>query len=338
MTTALLSRRPRSLPAPDGPGTNVDPNRSFFPDVMLGRTKAFVKSLLAARHQRQRVDELRASRRTIPKSELREGLEGLGIRHGDTVMLHSSLKSLGFVDGGPRTVLEALVEAVGPTGTLVVPTYWLPGGTILATCTLDGYVFDPRRHGSHLGRLPSEFLKFDGIARSIHPTHSVSAIGRHAREVTERHHLAPSIFGTGSPWDRCHALDAKVLGLGISMGPVTFYHLLEDRMLDRFPLPVRLSTTYRMPCLDHDGRTVVVPVTPLDPAFMPQRIDAPGRDDLRDYFRSDFDRQGLLGRGRVGEAPSWVVPAQRFYARLETLMDEGITIYATPEQLAARPV
>jgi aminoglycoside N3'-acetyltransferase len=305
---------------------------------MLDQAKTFVKSLLAAREQKQRSAVMSATRRHVTRSELRSGLEALGIVTGDAVMLHSSLKSIGFVDGGPRTVLDALVEAVGPAGTLVVPTYWLPGGTILATCTLDDYVFDPRKHGSHLGRLPSEFLAFDGIARSIHPTHSVSAIGRDAHYVCDSHHLAPSIFGSGSPWDRCHELNAKIIGLGISMGPVTFYHLIEDRMLDRFPLPVRMAESYSMPCLDWRGERVMVPVVPLDPQYMPRRIDAPGRDDLRAYFRSEFDRHGLLGWGQVGEAASWTIPAQRFRQHLETLVDEGITIYASPEQMAARPV
>jgi aminoglycoside 3-N-acetyltransferase len=305
---------------------------------MLGPAKTFVKSLLAARHRKKRAEELRASRPLITKSELRSGLESLGINSGDAVMLHSSLKSIGFVDGGPRTMLEALIEAVGPSGTLVVPTYWLPGGTILATCKLDDYVFDPHKHGSHLGRLPSEFLTFDGIVRSIHPTHSVSAIGRDARHVVESHHLAPSIFGAGSPWDRCDEMNAKIIGLGISMGPVTFYHLLEDRLLDRFPLPVRLNTTYSLPCLDWEGRRVQVPVVPLDPQFMAQRIDAPGRDDLREYYRAEFDHHGLLGWGQVGEARSWVIPAQRFSGHLQTLVDEGITWYSTADQLAARPI
>jgi aminoglycoside N3'-acetyltransferase len=305
---------------------------------MLEQAKTFVKSLLAAREQKRRAEALSASRRHITKSELRSGLESLGIVAGDAVMLHSSLKSIGFVDGGPRAFLEALIEAVGPTGTLVVPTYWLPGGTILATCKLAGYVFDPRRDGSNLGRLPSEFLEFDGIERSIHPTHSVSAIGREARYVTGHHHLAPSIFGTGSPWDRCHEIDAKVVGLGISMGPVTFYHYVEDRMLDDFPLPVRMKEEYRLPCLDWEGRRIAVPVVPLDPRFMPQRIDAPARDDLRAYFMQEFNARGLLSWGQVGEARSWSIPAQAFNAHLERLVDEGITIYATPDQLAARPI
>ncbi len=305
---------------------------------MLDQAKAFVKSVLAARREKQRASALADTRRHVTKTELRAGLESMGIVAGDRVMLHSSLKSIGFVEGGPRAFLEALIEAVGPTGTLVVPTYWLPGGTILATCKLDGYVFDPRRDGSNLGRLPAEFLKFDGIARSIHPTHSVSAIGRDARHVVEQHHLAPSIFGPGSPWDRCCELDAKVVGLGISMGPVTFYHLIEDRMGDRFPLPVRMGVEYRLPCVDWQGRRVEVPVVPLDQRFMAQRIDAPGRDDLRAYFRAEFDAHRLLTWGTVGEASSWAIPARTFAGHLETLVGEGITIYSTAEDLARRPL
>lgn len=304
---------------------------------MIGQAKDIVKSLLETRRRQRRAAELRTTRRLVTKAELRAGLDALGIRDGDVVMLHSSLKSVGYVDGGAHTVLDALVEAVGPAGTLVVPTYWLPGGTILATCRLDGYVFDPRRDGTHLGRLPSEFLTMDGIVRSVHPTHSVSAIGRRADDVVRDHHRAPSIFGAGSPWDRCHALDAKVVGLGISMGPVTFYHLLEDRMRDRFPLPVRMAEEFRLPCIDADGRRVEVPVRPLDPAFMPRRIDAPGRDDLRDWFRREFDANGLTAWADVGEARTWAIPARRFYAHLEALVSEGITIYATPDELAARP-
>ena len=305
---------------------------------MLDQAKTFVKSVLAAREQKRRDAATSATRRHIPKSEIRSGLEALGIVDGDVVMLHSSLKSIGFVEGGPRAFLEALVEAVGPGGTLVVPTYWLPGGTILATCKLEGYVFDPRRDGSNLGRLPSEFLTFDGIARSVHPTHSVSAIGRDARFVTEAHHLAPSIFGKDSPWDRCVALNAKVVGLGISMGPVTFYHLVEDRMGDAFPLPVRMKDEYRLPCLDWSGRRVEVPVVPLDPGFMPRRIDAPPRDDLRDYFRREFDARRLLDWAEVGEARSWSIRAQAFSDHLDTLVAEGITIYSTADELARRPI
>src|SRR5260221_13718575 len=108
-------------------------------------------------------------------------------------------------------------------------------------CGIEGYFFDPRVHGTNLGALPAAFLKFQGVERSIHPTHSVSAVGPRARDVTEAHHLAPSIFGMGSPWQRCVELNAKILGLGVTMGPLTFYHVLEDMEGEEFPLPVRMT-------------------------------------------------------------------------------------------------
>lgn len=287
---------------------------------------------------RRRAAKLRISAPIITKTELRAALEKLGIAKDDVLMLHSSLKSLGYVEGGAKAVIEALIEAVGPAGTVVIPTYWQPGGTILGTCKIPGYFFDPRRHDTNLGRLPSEFLRYPGIERSIHPTHSVSAFGPAARYVTEYHHLAPSIFGEGSPWQRCHALNAKILGLGVSMGPITIYHMLEDMLLDEFPLPVRMQQTWHLPCKDWKGNSLIVPVVPLDPTFMPRRIDSPGRDDLRQYFWTEFVHAGLLQTDRIGEADGWFIPAQDFYSHLQKLLTEGITIYSTPEQLSRRPL
>jgi aminoglycoside N3'-acetyltransferase len=287
---------------------------------------------------KQRVRELEQTQRHVDAASLAGDLRGLGLREGDVLFLHSSLKSLGFVEGGPNTLFNALLDVIGPEGTLIVPTYYLPGGTIHATCQMKDYVFDPRVQGSNLGAVPEAFLKRHGVRRSIHPTHSVSAVGKHADYVTKDHHRAPSIFGKGSPWDRCHELNGKVLGLGISMGPVTFYHLLEDRVGDAFPLPVRMKPDILMPCRDWDGSGVQVPVVPLDPQFIPRRIDNKAREDVRQYFWEEFSRRGLLHTGTVGESMSWYIEAQAFYAHLELLMREGITIYATPEDMERRPI
>lgn len=301
----------------------------------LQALKQTIKSVLANREAKRREAAIKAEAPHIDKATIVNGLRAMGIVPGDVVMLHSSLKSLGYVEGGAQTVLEAVYEAVSPGGTLVVPTYYLPGGTIYNTCKMEGYVFDPRQHGSNLGALPDTFLKMPDIKRSIHPTHSVSALGPQAEYVVSTHHLAPSIFGPGSPWERCLQLNAKVLGIGISMGPVTFYHLLEDMLLDKFPLPVRLPETFMLPCRDWDGQLIKVPVTPLDPVYNPRRIDNKARGDLQQFFIEDFRRAGILKDGKVGTAAAWFVPAKDFYARLEWLAGRGITIYAEPAELAA---
>jgi aminoglycoside N3'-acetyltransferase len=280
-------------------------------------------------------------KRTAPrigKQQIVTDLGRLGISPGDVVFLHSSLKSIGYVEGGAHAVLQALLDVITLEGTVIVPTYYMPGGTIHAACREKDYVFDPRVHGSGLGAIPDAFLQLSGIERSIHPTHSVSALGKRARYVTEAHHRAPSTFGTGSPWQRCVELGGKVLGLGVSMGPVTFYHLLEDAVGDEFPLPIKLRETYYLKCRDWSNHLVEVPVRPFDPQYVERRIDSKGREDLRQYFWKEFERAGLLSVGKVGQALSWVMNARSFYDHLYNLMKQNITIYSTPDQIRQRPL
>ena len=305
---------------------------------MLKGLKQQIKAVLTDYQKKQNAKALEATRQHVTAETLAEGLRDLGIRSGDVVFLHSSLKSLGFVEGGPRAVIDALCAVVGTEGTVIIPTYFLPGGTIHATCHMADYVFDPVRCGSNLGALPAEFLKYPGVKRSIHPTHSVSAVGKLADFITDSHHLADSIFGTGSPWQRCIEVNGKVLGLGVSMGPITFYHTLEDKLGKAFPLPVRMAEQFQLPCKDWEGKSISVPVVPLDPAYMPRRIDNPERDDLRTYFWNEFSRMGLIHTGVVGEAKSWYIESQAFYTHLECLAADGITIYATPLELQQRPI
>ncbi|MGK5012551.1 AAC(3) family N-acetyltransferase [Janthinobacterium sp. MDB2-8] len=306
---------------------------------MLERAKRTARAALEAWRRAASARHVRHNAPHVTRAALAAGLARLGIAQGETLFIHSSLKSLGYVEGGALAVIGALQDAVGPQGTLLLPTYYLPGGTVRATCAMPDYVFDPRRHGTHMGRLPEAFLASAGVRRSIHPTHSVSAWGRHAADLTEAHHHAPSIFGMDSPWQRFIGCEhAKVLGLGISMGPVTFYHALEDAMGDAFPVPVWEDDTKLLACLDHAGRRWEVPVRPFDPAVAQRRIDHPGRGDLREYFHREFDAAGLRVNGQVGDAASWAIPAQAFYEHLHRLASEHVTIYASAAQLAARPI
>lgn len=283
-----------------------------------------------------RAKEIERTAPKITRERLVEGLQSLGICEGDVVFLHSSLKSIGYVDGGPNTVFKAFMDVIKPSGTLVVPTYHMVNYSMYDTCLDRKYIFDPRTADTFLGLIPSTFLKFPGVERSIHPTHSVSAVGKDAKYITEAHHLGSTTFGTDSPWDRLMKLDGKVLGMGITMGPVTFYHILEDLMLEEFPIPARMAETYRLSCRDRKGNLIEVPVNPHDPEIAKMRIDR--NSYLADYFGNEFSHAGLMRTGKVGEAGSWWISARKFYNHLLALMNEGITIYSTPDELKKRPI
>ncbi len=307
-------------------------------NALVKRLRSLARKVLERIRRRRRAGEIRRSAPAISRDRLVRDFRAIGLGPGDAVLVHSSLKAIGYVEGGPRTVIEAMVEAVAPGGTVVFPTYTVVGGSILETCRIPDYVFDPKALGTRLSRLPEELLKFPGVERSLHPTHSVGALGAQARLLTEDHHLAESTFGKGSPWDKLIRIGGKVMGIGIPMAPGGLYHPLEDLMGDEFPLPVRMRETHRLRCRHPSGELVEVPVVPLDPAFLPRRIDHPSRGDLRDYFWREFSRIGLLRVGSIGEARTWWMPAREYFDHLVQLMREGITIYATPADLARRPI
>ena len=300
---------------------------------MLDRLKKQIKGALATFHQNRRQEEIKQSQPHITSGQITKDLHAMGIQLGDILFIHSSLKSLGYVAGGPKAVIQGLLDAVGSRGTLILPTYYMPGGSILGTCQMEGYVFDPRVHGTNMGALPEAFLQFQGVQRSIHPTHSVSAIGEYARYLTEAHHHAPSVFGLGSPWQRFRELNGKVLGIGISMGPVTFYHLVEDTLGQRFPVSVWMEKTYLLPCKGWQGEDLRVPVRPYRTEVTQRRIDHKSRDDLREFMRESLLEKGLLMKGTVGKASAWTLQANDFFKHLEGLAQRGITIYAEADQL-----
>jgi len=210
--------------------------------------------------------------RHIDLKEIITDLKQMGINQGDILFVHSSLKSLGFVKGGAKTVIDAILEVIGSEGTLVIPTYPLHK-TMYELCTMKDYVFDFKVTPTGLGSIPSEFLNYNGIYRSIHPTHSISAIGKDAKTITETHHIGDKTYGKNSPWAKVIELNGKFLGIGISLGPTTQYHYIEDIMGEDFPIKVKVDETYNIKCKISEEKYISVAVQPLDPVVAETRID-----------------------------------------------------------------
>ncbi|MCD6360897.1 MAG: AAC(3) family N-acetyltransferase, partial [Armatimonadetes bacterium] len=159
-----------------------------------------------------------------------------GLRSGDVVLVHSSLSSMGWVEGGAEAVIEALLGVLDPArGTLVFPTL----------CQADKErrfeTWDIERSPSDVGRITEVArLRADAI-RSDHPTHSVAAIGARARELTRDHAGAhgrpspwgPAAFGHGSPWEKLYEWDAHYLFLGTTMSCNTIGHFAQAEFIRR---------------------------------------------------------------------------------------------------------
>ena len=168
-------------------------------------------------------------------------LRRLGLQTGALVIVHSSLSSLGWVCGASVAVVQALMDVITPSGTLVMPTHsgeysdpanWehppVPSswqGPIRESMP----AFDPQTAPCRgVGRVPETFRSWPGALRSSHPAVSFAAWGRHAEFVTREHSLDHSL-GEGSPLARFYELDGRVLLLGVGHESNTSFHLAEYR-------------------------------------------------------------------------------------------------------------
>ncbi|MHC4717374.1 MAG: AAC(3) family N-acetyltransferase, partial [Planctomycetota bacterium] len=151
-----------------------------------------------------------------------EELVAAGVRPGGVVLVHSSLRALGTVPGGPETVVAALLRAVGPDGTLLMPAL------SYASVGRDSPVFDARHTPSCVGAVSEHFRTRPGTIRSVHPTHSVCGVGRQAAEMLADHHLDTTPVGPRSPFRRVPDYGGQVLMLGCGLRPNTSIHGVEE--------------------------------------------------------------------------------------------------------------
>ena len=153
---------------------------------------------------------------TLNKQQLIDDLRALGVGPGMTLMVHSALSAIGQVEGGAETVIEALIEALGPEGTLAMPA-------------MSGGVFDINETPSNVGTVTEVFRKYPGVTRSMHPSHSACAIGPNADYLLEDSLDQPTCVGSESPWGRLSRLtEGYILLLGVDQDRSTILHYPEE--------------------------------------------------------------------------------------------------------------
>jgi aminoglycoside 3-N-acetyltransferase len=228
---------------------------------------------------------------SIRREDIVTGVRQLGVSPGDWVFFHTSMRSFGApVAGGADAVIDAVLEAVYPGGTVAVPTHSDAGTAVFerSTAPHDG-----------MGVVPRVFLARPEALRSCHPTHSDAAIGPDAERLLEGHERC-SGAGEGCPLDKLRVHPrGKVLLIGVGLDRLTLLHLAEKlagapyigpmwRETDPEEIPVRLW----------DGRVVRV-----------RNLNSPGCSDQ--FVRADpvFERAGIVREAYVGLSRIRAMPA-----------------------------
>lgn len=188
----------------------------------------------------------------LTKQNLQQQLAHMGIQPEDTVLIHTSLRSIGEVEGGADGFLDAFCEYLSD-GLFLVPTHtW-------ANVNEDNPIYDVSATVPCIGTIPkiAAFRK-DGI-RSLHPTHSIWAHGPNAEQFVRNEENAASPGPVGFCWDRLADLRAKILLIGVTHNRNTFIHSIDERV----GLPDRISeNAYEITIIDHHGNHMVRPMHP----------------------------------------------------------------------------
>lgn len=219
--------------------------------------------------------------------QIAQALRDLGVQAGDSLLVHSSFKSLEAVPGGIETLVQGLLRAIGPAGTLLMPA--------LSWNLRPPEVFDVRSTRSIVGAVPEYFRTRPGTLRSVHPTHSVCATGGRAHDLLDDHRLDSTPCGPHSPFARLSQEGGKILMLGCGLRPNTTMHALEEHV--------------RPPYLFGSSRVFTL-------------ADASGFTHQKEYrthgfdgYRQRYDRVeqldagALLRRGRVLRAEAFLMDA-----------------------------
>ncbi len=168
----------------------------------------------------------RKTKPSVKKENMKAGLGKLGLKKGDTVGVHSSLRSFGYVEGGADAVVDALLETVGDQGNVVMPTHSAnlsedrrtPELIAMGVSWLSKILpYDADTTPVRTGSISEAFGKRKGVARGSHPSNSVAAWGPKAEELSEG-------------WHRLLELDGYVLLIGVGLEACTAMHLAEKKV------------------------------------------------------------------------------------------------------------
>ncbi len=230
----------------------------------------------------------------ITPPQLRHDFAALGIPQGGKLLVHSSLRSLGHVDGGADAVIDSLLAVLGPSGTLLVPT--LTGSELLSP--QNPPVFDPAHTPCWTGIIPETLRRRPRALRSLHPTHSVAALGADAAALLAGHTFSITPCDELSPYgELARCTDGYILLIGVTHANSTIFHHVEELA----GLPYHMQPGLA-------AATLIIDDAPQTRHIMLHKY---GPERNFDVMEPVFVEQSIEYSGRVGAATVRLVHAPR---------------------------
>lgn len=159
----------------------------------------------------------------MTKELLINQLKDMGLRPSDKIMVHSSMKAIGEVEGGADTVVDAFMEYFSD-GLFMTPAHtW-------KQMSADYNIFDPATEPACVGIIPNIFMKKEGVCRSLHPTHSIAAFGSMAEEYVKGDDNFNTPCNPKGCFGRLYDIDARIFLIGVTHAKNTYIHSIEESL------------------------------------------------------------------------------------------------------------
>lgn len=253
--------------------------------------------------------------------QFRTAVQRLGVGIGDALMVHASWLPYSGFQGRPVEMIQALKDAVGPYGLLIMPSLTYHNKSSREFLA-EGGTMDVRRSPSQMGLLTEVFRRNKEVRRSLSPTHPVLAWGTRADWFVAEHEQALEPFGGGTPFAKLLEVKGKILAIDAPFSSITFTHFLEDRIAPVLPFALYEPAPMTGIVVDYEGRRREIPVRVLS--------DTANRLRREERLVAALEKARVLRRARLGNTRLLLVECLAMTQCVDRMLASGESFFDTP--------
>ena len=252
------------------------------------------------------------------EKQLKQVLVRLGIRNGDTLLVHSSFNNFNGFQGGAQDIIKCFQETVGAEGNLLMVS--MP-----YTCSTSDYlkknpVFNVQKTPSRMGIISEIFRRKKGVLRSLHPTHPVLASGRDAEWIVAGHEDCIFPCGKDTPFDKFRLLNGKILFFDVPFRTFTFIHYIEDLIKNSLPFSLYSSKPFVAKIIDYSANEFNMQTFAFGDIAVERRRP--------EVLKKNLLNRNLLIKKRIGKTKLIIVSAGDAILCTQEMMESNNFFYA----------
>ena len=286
--------------------------RKIMPRFFLEKFRTYKKQKVRNELKLQKKDG-----NVLSKENLKQQFKEIGIKAGDTLMVHSAMSKIGYLENGPETLVSALLDTIGSTGHLLMPSS--PVKMLQLDYIKINPIFNVLETPSAMGAVTEYFRKLEGVIRSAHPTESVCVFGKNAAWFVENHFGQITPYNNNSPWYKTMQQNGKILYIGTTLiNSGTHLHVLEDAV--NFKYPVYTDEIFNATVIHESGIEETMQTKVHNPEFSKRRRC----DELISLFKAE----NVLEEVKIGQAKTLLLNAEGMLkTMLKAYAKNGVTMY-----------